>query len=92
MLDAPQQNWQLYESMSRAVDVAWLRGLTAGDRFTLYADLFNLVAAGRVGLPSSERLDSMRWREKVEARARLVDAFARLDQWRRERASTNHAG
>jgi hypothetical protein len=91
MLDAPRQDWQLYEAMSRAGDAAWLRGLAAGDRFALYADLFNLIASKRSGVLVSDRLDQMRWREKMETRQRVVDAFARLDQWRRERTASSHA-
>jgi hypothetical protein len=90
MLDVPRQNWSLVERLSRRSDAAWWKSLAPGDRFDLYADLFNLIWESR-GSQDNHRLEQRRWRQKLETRLRVAGAFARLDEWRRARAAAKHA-
>jgi hypothetical protein len=76
MIDAPQQDWSLYKAMSRQSDAAWIRSLSPADRFELYADLFDLIWEARRTLPFGDRVDDRHWRQKVEVRQRLTNAFA----------------
>jgi hypothetical protein len=89
MLDAPLQNWAEYEKRARPVDIAWNRGLSIDDKFSLYADMFRVVMNARGEEGDWERLETWRWQEKRARRAREVTAFQKLDQLRRER-STPH--
>ncbi|MEX0642116.1 MAG: hypothetical protein WD468_05415 [Pirellulales bacterium] len=93
MLDAPRQDWAAYRRLTRDSDTAWLRGLTLRDRFDLYADLFNIFWEARRRNPGDwERLDQWHWNQKLATRLRMVDAFKKLDELRRERAATDHTG
>jgi len=76
---APQQNWSLYRAMSAAADAAWIRGLSTAQRFAIYRDLYNAIWNARGVQGDWERLDSMRWQEKLAARRRMVEAFEKLD-------------
>ena len=90
MLDAPQHDWSFYEAKTRGSDAEWLRGLTTSERFELYASLFNTIWNARQNLPGDwERLENQRWQEKLELRRQMVDAFKKLDQFRRERSVAN---
>jgi hypothetical protein len=91
MLDAPQQDWSAYDAKVKANDRAWLRGLTPGDRFTLYEDLFNIIYHGRDKNIDLERLEQWRWQQKVADRLRIVDALQSLDALR-ERSAKHHTG
>ena len=92
MLDAPQHDWQYYEALTRQADVAWIRSLTASERFAIYADLFNMIWQARKSAQYSDRLEERRWRQKLEIREIAVSAFAKLDQFRSERTTSEHAG
>ncbi|HEY4232569.1 MAG TPA: hypothetical protein VGM76_04030 [Lacipirellulaceae bacterium] len=91
MLDAPQQNWAEFTSATRDENDASIRRLTAADRFSIYADLFNVIWVARGELGNWERLDRWRWEQKLDERRRLVAAFNKLDQLRRERTAANDA-
>jgi len=92
MFVAPQQNWKLYEAMTAESDAARQRSLTVQQKYELYCDMFNLMWAARSGPGNWERLDQWRWEEKLKLRRRMVEAFAKLDQLRNERAAANNAG
>src|SRR3954447_9129454 len=93
MLDAPQHDWSIYEAKTRDSDAAWIRGLSMKERFDLYASMFNTFWNARQSLPGDwERLDKQRWQEKLTMRRRMVDAFHKLDELRRERSASNDAG
>lgn len=89
MLNAPRQNWRDYEERTRTVDAAWLRALTVSDRFDLYCDLFDLIHQSRDARIDLERLEQRRWREKLTARQRAVEAYQKLDQWRERTTQRN---
>jgi hypothetical protein len=90
MLDAPQHDWSFYEAKTRGSDAAWNCGLSTQERFDLYASLFNTIWNARQKLPGDwERLEEIRWQEKLEVRQKLVHAFRKLDQYR-ERVSKNN--
>ena len=89
MVDVPQQDWSLYESLAHESDVAWVRGLTLQSRFAIYEDLFSVIWNGRRDRGNWERLDRWNWDQKLAGRQRLVEAFAKLDQLYRERAAAN---
>jgi hypothetical protein len=93
MLDAPQHDWSFYEAKTRTSDAECLRGLTTAERFALYASLYNTIWNARQNLPGDwERLERQRWEEKLEIRRRMVDAFRKLDGFRRERSAANESG
>src|SRR4029079_1019206 len=90
MLDAPQHDWNFYDAITRDCDAARNRELSTSERFDLYASLFNTIWNAQQNLPrDSERLDSHRWHEKLAIRMRMVDAFHKLDDIRRERSASN---
>jgi hypothetical protein len=90
MLDAHQHDWSYYEAKTRDSDAAWNRELSTSERFDIYASLFNTIWNARQTLPrDSERLDNQRWQEKLAMRRRMVDAFYKLDEFRRERSASN---
>jgi hypothetical protein len=91
MLDAPRQDWSLYESFAREADAAWIRRLTASDRLAMYADLFNMLWRARQPAGHNELVEQRRWQEKLKLRQCSVNAFAKLDQARRERTAAEDA-
>jgi hypothetical protein len=92
MLDAPQHDWSFYEAKTRGSEAAWNRKLTTSERFDLYASLFNTIWNARRNLPGDwERVEKRRWEEKLAMRRRMVDAFHKLDELRRERSASNDA-
>jgi hypothetical protein len=90
MVIAPQQNWALYESLTRSEHEKWLRELSPEDRFAIYKDLFNMIWNARDEKRDCERLDQWFWERKLAARMRQVEAYRKLDQFCRERAAANH--
>lgn len=89
---APKQDWAYYEMRCRESDAQRLRALTPADRFALSADLFNLQWIARQQAPGQwQRLDERRWQEKLALRARMADAYKKLDTWRSERAATSNS-
>ena len=90
MLDAPQHDWSFYESKTQASDAECARNLTFAERFALYASLFNMIWNSRQNLSGNwEQSERERWEEKLEVRRRMVDAFRKLDELRRERSAAN---
>jgi hypothetical protein len=93
MLDTPQHDWSYYEAITRESDAALTREMSTNERFDLYASLFNTIWNARRQLPGDwERIDNQRWQEKLALRTRMVKAFHQLDEFRRERSASNHAG
>ena len=90
MIDAPRQDWKAYEQRTREFDIEWLRSLSPADRFALYCDIFNLIRQGRDPKADEERLEELRWQQKLAARQCAVEAFQRLDAWR-ERTAQRHS-
>jgi hypothetical protein len=91
MVDAPCHDWSRYDSLIERERVQWIRSLSPQQRYALYEDFFNLVHSAPRKALERERLEQWRWAEKLAMRLRLVDAFRKLDQYRRERAATNNA-
>ena len=92
MVDVPRQDWSLYEAFTGREEAAWIRGLSPQDRFAIYEDLFNVIWTAPRSPGESERLEQWRWDQKLALRLRLVEAFTKLDQFRRERAAANNTG
>jgi hypothetical protein len=93
MLDAPRQDWAFFEERARPVEAAWLRGLTTDERFALYNDMFNVIWQARRNLEGDwERLDDLRWQQKLALRLRMVEAFQKMDQHTRERTADDNTG
>jgi hypothetical protein len=90
MLDAPQHDWSFYDAKTRASHAEWNRRMSITERFDLYVSLFNTIWNARQNLArDSKRLDDQRWQEKLAMRDRMVDAFHKLDEIRRERSASN---
>lgn len=92
MLTAPQQNWSMYEALARKENREWIRGMSPEERFAIYEGLFNLIWTARRDPQEAERLDRWQWKQKLGQRLRAAEAFAKLDQIRRERAAANNPG
>jgi hypothetical protein len=82
-MEAPRQDWKLYEERCRAPHVEWLRGLSPSAAMALHESLHRLAAAVRPGAAEFQRLEDRRWKKKVELRRRLQAAFSALDRARR---------
>jgi hypothetical protein len=91
MVDVPQQDWSYYEAVTNREERAWLRGLSPQDRFAIYEDMFNVIWTAPRTPIEIERLERLRWEQKLSVRLRLVEAFTKLDQFRRERAAANNS-
>lgn len=82
---APQHDWSYVESRSRESEAARLRSTTLAERFAVYADMYNMLWTARQSAPGDwDRLERWRWEEKLALRGRMVEAFTKLDQLRRE--------
>ena len=77
-------NWQLYEAKCRSAELSWLRSRTPAEKLVLYEDLYGLGAALPASKAGRQRLEAMRWREKVAIRQKLTAAFAKSDQFHGE--------
>jgi hypothetical protein len=91
MAFAPQQIWSTYEGITRPEHADWVRALSPQERFSLYEDMFNMIWTSRDARGDWDRLDRWRWEQKLATRIRQVEAFSKLDQFRRERAAANNA-
>lgn len=91
MLDAPVQNWDLYESLTRDAVVAWAQNETPADRLAIYASLFNLVLEQSSIRAPARVLQNQRWESKLTHRLAFVSAMATLDQRHRDRSAANNA-
>jgi hypothetical protein len=81
-MDAPKQDWKLYESICREEHVAWLRRLTPSAALSLFEDMRKLALEWTPDPASHERMLAARWHEKVATRRKLLAAFAALDRHR----------
>ena len=88
MLDAPKQNWSLYDKLCQAEHTRWLRSLTVQESWTLYCSMFDVAQQMNQNSPPDAAAEEQRWDEKLKLRQRMVKAFARLDEWRRSKASS----
>jgi hypothetical protein len=82
----------MYESPARKENAEWIRSLSPEERFAIYEGLFDLIWTAQRDPQETERLEHWRWELKVAQRLRAVEAFAKLDQIRRERAAANNPG
>ena len=92
MLDAPKQNWKLYAELCEAEHTRWLRSLTVQQSWELYRSLFDFAAQLSCGKPPDVLAEQRRWDEKLSKRQRLVAAFAKLDEYRRDKRPDENAG
>ncbi len=79
MLEAPKQDWALYERRSRDARREWLRGLTPQASFELYEDLVRFGRSLMTDRDEAARREAARWREKLAIRATLRHACLALD-------------
>ena len=91
MLNAPGQNWSLYESLTRDADAAWAQQETPADRLAFYASLFNLVLQRHQADDAIQRLEQRQWEAKLAIRQKMIAAFAKSDQRRSDRSPANHS-
>ena len=80
---APQQDWELYRSLTEKLQQEYLRHLTVDQRFQLYQDMYRVVCDGR-DRDEWLRLEQRRWEQKLALRQRMVDAFSKMDRSKRE--------
>lgn len=92
MLDAPKQNWKRYAELCEAEHTRWLRSLTVQQSWELYRSLFDFASQLSDGTFPDPVAVQRRWEEKLANRQRLVAAFAKLDEWRRDKRSDKNAG
>ena len=91
MLDAPKQNWKRYVELCEAEHTRWLRSLTVQQSWELYRSLFDFAAQVSASQFPDAVAVQRRWEEKLANRQRLVAAFAKLDEWRRDKRSDKNA-
>jgi hypothetical protein len=91
MLNAPGQNWSLYESLARDADAAWAQKETPPDRLAFYASLFNLILQRRQADDAIQRLEQRQWETKLAIRQKMVAALAKSDQRRSDRSSPDNS-
>jgi hypothetical protein len=85
VLEAPKQDWDLYEKRCRDACIERLRSISPSAALDIYEDLHRLARA-LPGTPKErERLEAMLWREKLALRGRLRAAFVALDRMRDRR-------
>lgn len=92
MLDAPKQNWSLYEKMCQAEHTRWLRSLTVQESWGQYCSMFDFARQMAQYQPHDAAAEQRRWEEKVKIRQRMVKSFARLDEWRRDKQQQSQHG
>jgi hypothetical protein len=81
----------MYEAITARENAEWIRSLTSQERFAIYADLFDVIWSARQTLGDWEQLECWQWDQKLAHRLRMVEAFSKLDEFRRERAAANNA-
>jgi hypothetical protein len=74
------RDWDLYAERCRDAHVEWLRGLTVEQSVALFAEMFEDALSRPPDPAERERLDRIRWEEKLAVRLRLVRAFQALDR------------
>jgi hypothetical protein len=91
MSDTPQRDWAYFETISREYRIARLRNMSPEEKFVVYADMYNTIWNARQKLSlDRKRLDASRWEQKRAIRVRLAEAFAKLDELNRVRATSKY--
>jgi hypothetical protein len=89
---APKQDWAAYQQRLAKEDAAWVRGLTPGERFDIYANLFAIVWRARHNLEGDwEKLEQWHWQQKLAMRQRCVRAYQKRDEIQHGRAAAEAA-
>ena len=83
-MQAPKQNWKLFEELCSAEHTAWLRSLTPEQSVSLCEELRCLALQMKGIGPAEESLSQCRWEEKLAIRNKLRRAFLALDRIGRE--------
>ena len=91
MAFAPSQDWSTFLALTREGDAASARASTVAERMAIYEDLFEVIQSARQRPGNWDELDRWRWNEKFATRQKLMAAFAKLDQFRRERTPADGA-
>jgi len=82
MIEAPKQDWKLYEAKCREEHVAWLRGLTPTAALALFESMGQFAARHAPASPARVRMEEARWQEKLAIRRKMLAAFTALDRIR----------
>ena len=82
MLEAPKQDWSFYLSRCQDEHLVWLRALTPSKSLDLFRDLYRFASSWGLEPEERERLEAMRFSEKIKLRAQLRAAFQALDRLR----------
>jgi len=85
MLEAPRQDWSLYEKRCRDARIEHLRSLSPSAALGIYDDLHRFACALPGTAREHERFEAMRWREKLALRGKMHAAFVALDRIRDRR-------
>ncbi len=85
MLDAPKQNWQLYEKLRRRYQQG-ARNLSPSQSFSIFQDLWSLTYGRMMSSEIKEHIAQIRWEEKLAIRRKIVKAFKKLDEMRNGRS------
>ena len=91
MAFAPSQDWSTFLALTRGSDAEFARASTVDERMAIYENLFEIVQSARQRPGNWDELDNWRWNDKLATRQKLVAAFAKLDQFRRERTPADGA-
>ena len=78
MLDAPRQNWTVYENLTAQYDRQLARSLSMAERYARYEDLYQLVCGQPRPTAEQERLEKRRWQQKLVLRHKQNQAFGSL--------------
>ncbi len=89
---APKQNWSLYEKLCQAEHTRWFRSMTVQESWMLYCSMFDLGQQMAHNSPPDPAAEQRRWEEKLKLRQRMVKAFSRLDEWRRDKQPQRSPG
>lgn len=76
---APQQNWELYRTLTEQSHREYLRSLTTDERFRLYEDMYQIVCTNR-DPEEWRRLEQRGWEQKLALRKRMIEAFTAMDK------------
>ncbi len=79
ILDAPKQNWQLYEKLRRRY-LRPARDLSPSESFQIFQDLWSLTFGRMMSSEIKERIVQIHRQEKLAIRKKMVKAFKRLDE------------
>lgn len=88
MAFAPQQNWQLYESLTGKRDAEKFAAMDPQQKFDRYVNLFDLLHAARLKRNFDRVAESDRWEEKKSLRLRMVGLFLKMDEGKRGSINT----